>query len=44
MTALSDDYSKLLQAVESGTAPDAGLESKMNTDAQAMDTLCSFGR
>jgi hypothetical protein len=43
MTALRDDYQKLIDAINKGTQPDAGLQDKINTDANAIDALCTVG-
>jgi hypothetical protein len=43
MRALRDDYNQLLQAVNTGTAPDSNLTSKLTTDGSRIDSLCSIG-
>jgi hypothetical protein len=43
MTALADDYSQLLAAIDGGTQPDASLQGKITTDATTIDTLCTAG-
>ena len=43
MTALADDYTKLLTAINTATAPDSGLEAKVTTDATNIDKLCTAG-
>jgi hypothetical protein len=43
MKVLAVDYNQLLQAVNSGVAPDAGLSEKLTADANKIDSLCSIG-
>lgn len=43
MTALAGDYGQLLQAIKTGTQPPADLESKINSDANKIDDLCTIG-
>jgi hypothetical protein len=43
MTALRDDYQKLLDAITSGTQPDPSLQDKIDADAKAIDALCTVG-
>lgn len=43
MTKLSGDYNELLQAVNNGTQPAADLQSRIDADAQAVDSLCTLG-
>ncbi len=43
MKVLAGDYNQLLQAVNSGVAPDAGLSEKLTADANKIDSLCSIG-
>jgi hypothetical protein len=42
-TALADDYTQLLNALNATAAPDASLTSKLATDGQTFDSLCSVG-
>jgi hypothetical protein len=42
MTALSGDYTQLINAMKTGKVP-AGLEDKITTDAKKIDSLCSIG-
>jgi hypothetical protein len=44
MTALADDYNKLLQAVDSGTSPEPGLQDKLTADGATFDSLCTVGK
>jgi hypothetical protein len=41
--AVSNDYSQLLQALNTGTQPSAGLEEKMQADGNEFDKLCTLG-
>jgi hypothetical protein len=43
MTALRDDYQKLIDAITTGTPADASLQDKINTDAAEIDSLCTVG-
>lgn len=43
MNALADDYSQLLQSVDTGTQPAAGLDAKLTADANKIDELCTIG-
>jgi hypothetical protein len=43
MKAVADDYSQLLQAINTGTAPDPGLQDKLTADAEKVDSLCTVG-
>jgi hypothetical protein len=43
MTKLAGDYNELLQALNNGTQPAADLESRVDADAQAIDSLCTVG-
>jgi hypothetical protein len=43
MKVLANDYTQVLQAVNSGVAPDAGLSEKIAADANKIDSLCSLG-
>jgi hypothetical protein len=43
MTALRDDYQKLMDAINTGTPPDSSLQDKVNTDGSAIDALCTVG-
>jgi hypothetical protein len=40
ISALAGDYQQLYTAVSTGTAPSADLQTKLTTDAQAVDTAC----
>jgi hypothetical protein len=40
--ALADDYRELQKALDSKTAPSAALQSKLETDGKAIDSLCSL--
>ncbi|NMO51647.1 hypothetical protein HH310_10650 [Actinoplanes sp. TBRC 11911] len=42
MKTMADDYTQLLNAVKTGKVPD-GLQTKINTDAAAIDDLCTLG-
>jgi len=42
MKALSDDYTKVQQALKGGELPE-GITAKITTDAQKIDELCSVG-
>jgi hypothetical protein len=41
--ALADDYTQLLNAVNTGTPPDSNLTTKLGTDGNKFDSLCSLG-
>lgn len=43
MKALRDDYNQMLQAVNTGTAPDSNLTNKITSDGNRVDSLCSIG-
>jgi hypothetical protein len=43
MTALRDDYQKLIDAINNGTQPDPSLQDKITADANAIDALCTVG-
>jgi hypothetical protein len=43
VTALRDDYSELLNDVNTTTQPAAGLQTKLTNDANAVDALCTVG-
>jgi hypothetical protein len=43
LKALADDYNQILQAINTGTEPPAGLEAKVGADANAIDELCTIG-
>ncbi len=43
MKALADDYSQLLQAINTQTQPPATLEATLTSDAQKIDSLCTLG-
>ena len=38
-----DDYTKLQQAITTGTTPDAALQDKLTKDAETIDSLCTIG-
>ncbi|MEV7026783.1 hypothetical protein [Kitasatospora sp. NPDC093558] len=40
ISALAGDYQQLYTAVSTGTAPSANLQSKIDTDANKLDTAC----
>lgn len=42
VTALADDYTRLLNATATGSMPN-GLTDKLTTDATTIDSLCSIG-
>src|SRR5262249_52772261 len=42
MKALADDYSKLVQDINTATVPDDSLENKITADATKIDSLCSI--
>jgi hypothetical protein len=43
MKALADDYSLLVQDINTATVPDDSLENKITADANKIDSLCSIG-
>ncbi|NJC67122.1 hypothetical protein HC028_21835 [Planosporangium flavigriseum] len=43
MMALANDYNELLQAINTGNPPPAGLEQKLQSDANRIDELCTLG-
>jgi hypothetical protein len=43
VTAVRDDYSELLNDVNTTTEPAAGLQTKLTNDANAVDALCTIG-
>jgi hypothetical protein len=43
MNAVADDFDQLLQAVKKGEQPPAELETKINSDGDKFDELCSLG-
>jgi hypothetical protein len=43
LKAFRDDYDQLLQAVNTGTPPDANLTNRLTTDGRRIDSLCSVG-
>jgi phosphotransferase system glucose/maltose/N-acetylglucosamine-specific IIC component len=42
MNTMADDYSQLLNAIKTGDMPD-NLESKITTDVNKVDSLCTIG-
>jgi hypothetical protein len=43
LQTLLDDYTELLKDVNTGTQPDPNLTTKIQTDANAVDSLCTIG-
>ncbi|MFI5891437.1 DUF4190 domain-containing protein [Actinoplanes sp. NPDC051513] len=42
MNTMADDYTQLLNAIKTGNMPD-GLEAKITTDVNKVDSLCTVG-
>lgn len=40
---VADDYTQLQKALQTGTAPEAGLPEKLAKDAEQIDRLCTLG-
>lgn len=43
MKAVADDYTQIVQAVNSGQQPPSSLQSKLESDANQIDALCTIG-
>ncbi|HLL68209.1 MAG TPA: hypothetical protein VK453_21205 [Micromonosporaceae bacterium] len=43
LDTLVQDYTTLLQAINTGTPPDPGFEAKVTADGEKLDSLCTLG-